>query len=74
MPQYGEEKTMTKKNIEIYTFYIGYLITKGQTRVIEKIKEIRQSFSKAVISGTRNGSGKIVSFRKLGLFSHMNLR
>ena len=36
------------------------LISKGRSRIIEKIKEIRQSFSKAVISGTRSGSGRIV--------------
>ena len=36
------------------------LISKGTKRVMEKVKEIRQSFSKAVISGTRSGSGKIV--------------
>jgi len=33
------------------------MITKGQRRVMEKVKEIRQSFSTAVISGTRNISG-----------------
>ena len=36
------------------------LITKGQRRVMEKVKEIRQNFSKAVVSGSRSGSGKIV--------------
>ena len=36
------------------------LITKGQKRVMEKVKEIRQNFSKAVVSGSRSGSGKIV--------------
>ena len=35
-------------------------LTKGTNRVKEKVKELRQNFSKAVISGTRSGSGKIV--------------
>ena len=34
------------------------LITKGQKRVMKKVKEIRQNFSKAVASGSRSGSGK----------------
>ena len=36
------------------------LIGKGKSRIMEKIKEVRQSFSKAVISGCRSGSGKLV--------------
>ena len=35
-------------------------IKKGKNRIMEKTKEIRQSFSKAVISGSRSGSGKVV--------------
>ena len=35
-------------------------IQKGDQRVQEKIKEIRQGFAKAVTVGTRSGSGKIV--------------
>ena len=35
-------------------------IARGTRRVMEKVKEIRQSFSKAVVSGSRSGSGKIV--------------
>ena len=35
-------------------------IKKGYSRVMEKIKEIRQSFSHAVTQGRRSGSGKIV--------------
>ncbi len=35
-------------------------IKRGYRRVKEKIKEIRQSFSKAVTTGSRSGSGKIV--------------
>ena len=36
------------------------LFKKGKNRVIEKTKEIRQLFSKAVVSSSRSGSGKIV--------------
>ena len=36
------------------------LITRGQKRVMEKVKEIRQNFSKAVVAGSRSGSGKFV--------------
>lgn len=36
------------------------LITKGQKRVMEEVKEIRQNFSKAVLSASRGGSEKIV--------------
>ena len=35
-------------------------IAKGYNRIVEKVKEIRQSFSKAVVSGTRRGCAKIV--------------
>eukprot|EP00112_Aurelia_sp_Birch-Aquarium-sp1_P019756 Seg495.11 transcript_id=Seg495.11/GoldUCD/mRNA.D3Y31 product="hypothetical protein" protein_id=Seg495.11/GoldUCD/D3Y31 len=35
-------------------------IRKGYGRVKEKVKEIRQSFSQAVTTGSRSGSGKIV--------------
>ena len=35
-------------------------IQKGHQRIQEKIKEIRQNFSKAVTAGTRSGSGRIV--------------
>ena len=36
------------------------MIKKGYNRVQEKLKEIRQSFSKAVTTGSCSGSGKIV--------------
>ena len=36
------------------------MIRKGKERVREKIKGIRQDFSKAVVKGSRSGSGKIV--------------
>ena len=35
-------------------------LQRGHQRVVEKVKEIRQNFSKAVTLGTRSGSGKIV--------------
>ena len=36
------------------------LISKGYNRIVEEVKEIRQSFSKAVVAGSRSGCGKIV--------------
>ena len=36
------------------------LISKGYRRILEKIKDIRQEFSKAVLRGTRSGSGKMI--------------
>jgi hypothetical protein len=36
------------------------LISKGYNRIVEKVKEIWQSFSKAVVAGSRSGCGKIV--------------
>eukprot|EP00117_Sycon_ciliatum_P038494 scpid36433/ scgid28591/ len=48
----AEAKAQIKKDTD--------LIKKGSCRVQEKIKEIRQSFSHAVASGSRSGSGKIV--------------
>jgi len=36
------------------------LIKKGYSRVMEKIKELRQKFSNAVTTGSRSGSGKLV--------------
>ena len=36
------------------------LIEKGNKRIIEKVKEIRQNFAKAVVAGRRSGSGKIM--------------
>ena len=35
-------------------------VRKGYSRVMEKIKELRQGFSNAVTAGTRSGSGKLV--------------
>ena len=36
------------------------LIKKGYSRVMEKIKELRQKSSNAVTMGSRSGSGKLV--------------
>lgn len=47
-----EAKKLFKKQDELYK--------KGKNRVQEKTKEIRQGFSKAIISGSRSGSGKLV--------------
>ena len=55
--------TMSKKEKEAYTKQNkseSELVKKGYARVREKVKEIRQSFSQAVINGKRSGSGKIV--------------
>ena len=51
-----EEKDLGKKRVKLSK----ELISKGTKRIMEIVKEIRQSFSKAVISGKRSGSGKIV--------------
>jgi hypothetical protein len=51
-----EEKDLAKERVKVSK----ELVAKGTKRVMEKVKEIRQSFSKAVISGKRSGSGKIV--------------
>ena len=51
-----EDQVTVKKEIKRQT----ELIVKGKSRIQEKAKEIRQSFSKAVVSGSRSGSGKLV--------------
>ena len=51
-----EEKAQVKKEQDC----VKSCITKGYNRNVEKVKEIRQSFSKAAVSGTRSGCGKIV--------------
>ena len=35
-------------------------IHKGNERIIEKVKEIRQNFSKTIIKGSRSRNGKLV--------------
>ena len=55
--------TMTKKEKEAFMKQNkaeSKLIKKGYARIREKVKEIRQSFSQAVVNGTRSGSGKVV--------------
>ena len=36
------------------------MIRKGYNRIKEKVKNIKQDYSNAVVSGTQSGSGKIV--------------
>ena len=36
------------------------IISKSRSRIMEKVKETRQNFAKAVFALTRSGSGKIV--------------
>ena len=48
----AKAKLLTKKGKEP--------IDKGTKRIMEKVKEIRQNFAKAVVAGSRSGSGKIV--------------
>ena len=50
--EYKEHKSMLDKD--------KGMIRVGYNRIKEKLKCIRQDYSKAVVAGTRNGSGKIV--------------
>ncbi len=50
-----EKEAFTKKNKAE-----SELIKRGYARIREKVKEIRQSFSQAVVNRKRSGSGKIV--------------
>ena len=47
-----EEKGLLKEEKKI--------INRGYQRILEKIKDLRQGFSKAIINGTRSGSGKVI--------------
>lgn len=49
----------TKEEKKIYNAKLK-LVARGYQRIREKIKDLRQGFSKAVLNGTRSGSGKIV--------------
>ena len=51
-----EDQVTLKKEIKIQKD----LIAKVKSRIQEKTKEIRQPFSKAVVSGSPSGSGKLV--------------
>ena len=51
----SEQKSLKQKQKEERD-----LVARGIDRVNEKVKEIRQKFSKAVVSQNRSGSGKIV--------------
>ena len=59
-PNFGqlsqEDQVTVKKEINIQK----ELIVKGKSGIQEKTKETRQSFSKALVSGSRSGSGKLV--------------
>ena len=35
-------------------------ISQGYSRILEKVKSVRQGFSRAIISGTRSGSGRLI--------------
>ena len=48
------------KNIETIWKEEKELMIRDRNRIIGKVKDIRQNFSKAVTTGTRSGSGKIV--------------
>ena len=49
-----------KSEVKVSAKKAKELTNRGVKRIMEKVKEIRQNFSKAVVSGTRGGSGKIV--------------
>lgn len=55
-------KEMSKEEYKAYKVVHdkeAEMIKKGCNRIKEKVKNIRQDYSKAVVSGTRSGSGKI---------------
>ena len=62
----GPEKNVKDMSKEEYKAYKKNhdkeieMIRTGYNRIKEKVKNVRQDFSKAVVSGTRSGSGKIV--------------
>lgn len=47
-----EAKQIEKENKKI--------VDRGYKRILEKVKDIRQKFSKALLAGTRSGSGKFI--------------
>lgn len=56
-------KDMTKDEYKVYKEMLDKhksLTKLGYNRIKEKLKSIRQDYSKAVVSGTRSGSGKVV--------------
>ena len=58
-----EDQVAVKQEIKIRT----ELIVTGKSKIQEKTKEFRQSFSKAVVSGSHSGSGKLDELREVGL-------
>ena len=60
---FGPVKYTTKGDMEDKDYKVlhqneGECISKGRPRIVEKVKDIRQNFSKAVTIGTRSGSRK----------------
>ena len=53
------DKTATKEEKALFNDR-KKLVTRGYKRIQEKIKDLRQGFSKAIVNGTRSGSGKFV--------------
>ena len=53
------DKTATKEEKVLFNDR-KKLVTRGYKRIQEKIKDLRQGFSKANVNGTRSGSGKFV--------------
>lgn len=59
LPEDCEDET-EKVDKNVYLEQERKKVKKGYSRVMEKVKDIRQRFSKAITSGRRSGSGKIV--------------
>ena len=60
---YRDKNEITQEEEKPWQIYFkeeNEKIRKGHVRIQEKIKDIRQNFSKAVVAGTRSGSEKIV--------------
>ena len=53
------DKTATKEEKALFNDR-KKLVIRGYKRIQEKIKDLRQGFSKAIVNGTRSGSGKFV--------------
>ena len=52
--------TLSKEEKDTAEKLAKELVKRGQKRIMEKVKGIRQNFAKVVVSGSRSGSGKIV--------------
>ena len=61
LPYRDNEITQEEQKLwQIYFKEENEKIRKGHIRIQEKIKDIRKNFSKALVAGTRIGSGKIL--------------